>query len=864
MSGVSINRSATTLSVCMTSLMRSGAYTTKPFDTGWGGWVRASTLSALLSLSMGLASAAEVDAAIVRHTNIAAQPLEAALESLARERGFQLVYRAGVMHDLRTAGASGDLTLDEALNSLLGNTGLTYRYVDEKTITVMPAHEATSFDTSGSVSSVKGSTSSFAMNAVNAEGWARLAQSSPNAAAGKQTTPVKAEDGTEEVIVTGQYVQPAAMAGKVAESLRQIPQSVSVITQQRLEDQNIHELSEALKFTTGITVRRIDASGAFNSFHARGYDSSVLQLDGLTVPTDGNRSYFDMAMYERVEVQRGAAGLFQGAGEPGVTINLARKRALAPFQTQYAVSAGSWDNYRGDIDITGALTKSERIRGRFVAAVNDFDTYMDGIDGEKKFGYGTLEFSLTDSTNLSVGAAYQEVQGVQSWGLPAWPGGRLLDELPRSATIVFDWSGQSLRTKDVFAELEQHFQNGSYLKVAARQYERSNRAMNAYLTEPNAQGDISTLYMQAQYPKGLDRSLDVFYNLPLHFANQEHKLLVGADYRTSETDRQGSRFATIPGAATNILIRDPAAVPTPAWPGDQHLFDEQESYGVYGRVHYKPLSALTLIGGGRMSWWDSTRDNVLTGARMSAYEQEGEFTPYAAAVLDVSEAFSVYASYAEIFQPQNNLTFTGEQIDPRTGGQIEAGVKAEFLDKRLNAHMAIYRLQDENRAVADALHQGFFVAQGKIRSEGFESTVVGQLAQNWNVTAGYAYTTIKYIEATAAEKRNQSFTLTPKHNFNIWTHYRFAGQILSGLELGVGLRAVSEYYSENFQGIRLQSDGYTIASLQAGYRLSEKYKIALNVENAFDKKYWERLSSLSDGNFYGSPRSVVLTLRGKW
>lgn len=229
--------------------------------------------------------------------------------------------------------------------------------------------------------------------------------------------------------VTGQeqkndYVPGPVTIAKGRQRIREIPQSVSVITQQRMEDQNLTTIPEVVKQTTGVTVQRFDGAGLFNSYNARGYQIDTLLLEGLPRDNTGNVTEFDTAIYERIELLKGPAGLFLGAGEPGAMLNLARKRAQARTDVAGTFSLGSWDRYRAQLDVTGALNESGSVRGRFVGLHDEGDSFLDVVNYEKQLVYGTLEFDLTTRTTLSAGVTHQEIDSVIDRGLPAYADGR--------------------------------------------------------------------------------------------------------------------------------------------------------------------------------------------------------------------------------------------------------------------------------------------------------------------------------------------------------------------------------------------------------------------------------------------------------
>jgi outer membrane receptor for ferric coprogen and ferric-rhodotorulic acid len=817
--------------------------------------MRNSSRLILAALILSSAGALQAEDAQPVRVAVSAQPIATAINELSRQSGLHIVIDSRAAEGVISTPVDGTLSAEAALTKLLENTGLEFEYLGENSVAVVKKGRPIAQHGEASKAARPGE------DAVNQP--FRLAQASAGQeSAGSSDSGSTARDDVAEVVVRGNYAHKGAatVGGKTQQSLRYIPQSISVLTRQRLDDQNISSLPEALKYTTGVTVQRFDGAGIFNTFHARGYAADSYLIDGLNLRTDNNMVDLDLAIFDRIEVMRGPAGLFQGAGEPGITVSLARKRALGPTKVQTALSGGSWENYRGELDVTGALTESERVRGRAVAVLHDRDTHLEGIGSNKKLIYATTEFDVWENATLSLGGTYQDVRSVTDQGLPALVTGELLD-LPRSTSISASWNLQDMQTAEVFADLENHFANGGLLRIAVRRQERDMFYRSARPAGVDVAGNAtlqSTLNVRAKN----DSVADVFYTTPFDLAGRKHNLLVGVDYRKGDADvRSGAALDQI----TNVYTHDRDAFPLPTFVDNFHTLTDVEEYGVYSQLRLRPMDRLQVMLGGRMSWWDSADRNVFVpDSATLEVEADGEFTPYAGLVFDLNDVLSLYASYADIYKAQAERTIEGEQIRPRVGAQYEAGLKGEFMDGQVNAHAAVFRLVDENRALADLANPGFFLPLGKVRSQGAEAEINGKLTPNLSVSAGYAYNDTKYLRA-APNLQGQTFsTFTPSHTGNVWMHYAFRGGSLQGLELGLGARAVSEFYNANAAGIRWVADSYTVVSSQVAYAFSERHKLALNVENVLDEKYYEKVFTNTRQNYYGAPLSFVLTLRSQF
>jgi TonB-dependent siderophore receptor len=672
---------------------------------------------------------------------------------------------------------------------------------------------------------------------------------------------VQAPEVTDASTEGSGYAAPATTLGKGVQSLRELPHSVTIITRQQLTDQNINTIESALKNVTGVTIQRYDATGTYTQFIARGYAADTYQLDGLNLQTDTNGIYFDLAAYDRVEVQRGAAGLFSGVGEPGVTVNMARKRAWSDFHFDGGLTVGSWNDRRVDLDLNTPLNDDGSVRGRLVGVLQNFDTFMDGIDDNKKrLIYGTLETDLTEQTTVSLGVTWQNVDTVLSRGLPTFANAQLID-MPRSTMPVMDWNYQELDSKSAFVELEHRSDDDAFLKVALRHLQRTNDAAYLDPSVPTANGTMNALSVSAFEREDTDNSLDVYYSKPLTWGGQTHNLLIGADYRRSKNETDYAPYTGLVSGSINLFNVDHRAIPKPNFDYTVNVSDtEVTSYGAYTQLRYKVASAWTLIGGGRLSWWES---ESVANRVPSGFDANSEFTPYAAAIWDVTPSIAVYTSYNEIFKPQNARTISGDQIEPRTGKQVELGLKGEALEGQLSYTAALYRLVDENRAIADPANINFSIPSGKARAQGFEIDTRGEITPQWSVSGGYAYTETKYLRSTPAQQGQPISSFTPKHSGNLWIHHTLNENLVRGVELGFGLRSVSDFY--NGTGAQLiRGPGYTVFQLGASYDITAKYRLALNVDNLFDKNYWEKVSGITRQNFFGEPRRISVSLRGSF
>ena len=349
----------------------------------------------LLSLSTLALSASAAPVAV----DLPRQPLAVSLAQLQSASGLRIAYDHAEVAKVDAPALRGSMEPGEALARLLADSGL------QGTVTGQSAQ------VSGTARSAASSDDSVDLGATEIVGAASVAP------------------GTTEG--TGSYTTGVMQTStKLNMTVRETPQSVSVVTRQQMEDQNMQDLDDAIRGVTGMTVQQYGPARV--SYAARGFDVDNIMYDGLATSistyTQDVISAADLAMFDRVEVVRGATGLMQGAGNPAAAVNMVRKRPTQDFHLSLEGSAGTWDRYRSQVDVSGPLNSEGTLRGRAVAAYETHDSFQDVVSGERGVLYGITEADLNPDTTLTLGASYQNDNKNDNWvGLPAPLGGRHLN-----------------------------------------------------------------------------------------------------------------------------------------------------------------------------------------------------------------------------------------------------------------------------------------------------------------------------------------------------------------------------------------------------------------------------------------------------
>jgi outer membrane receptor for ferric coprogen and ferric-rhodotorulic acid len=670
-------------------------------------------------------------------------------------------------------------------------------------------------------------------------------------------------DELEQVVIQGtRYTSKVTVGSKTPEKLREIPSSVSVITEQRIEDQKFTTLAEALTGVTGVTV--IPNDGTQSQYKSRGYALAVMN-DGVPASSalSGYQQY-DLAIYERVEVLRGPAGVLQGSSDPGGTVNLVRKRGRDEFGASTSFTGGSWDDYRAVVDVTGPMNESRSLRARLVGTYQDRDSFVHVNTDTKSLGYATLDWDVGSNTTLSASLIAQNDRDRGPYlGLPAAQDGGLL-HVPRSTGLAQDWEIYKWQTYDYSMGATQRFSDGWVIKLTVSRRDQSNFSHDSYTWDPVNTSTNTVPYVRREYDYDYQRrSADLFLSGPVRLFGRTHSLLIGYNYDSLDTTYGGVSLVS-DAQAIVVPFDRPDLVPDFHLPYNEGGETKTLQRGFYAQARVSVTDPLTIVGGARYSDFDIRSRNIAPSVP-SAWKQgnkdENKLTPYGGVVYDLTRQISLYTSYSETFIPQSTLLKADRSaLDPREGRQYELGSKGEFLDGRLNASVAIFKLRDRNRPLSDSAHPGFYVSAGEVESKGWEAELSGSPAPGYEVQAGYTRLDTQYLTATPAQQGQIFDALEPRHSWKVWAVRRFREREAAGVTLGLGFNTQSGITSTPLRS----EGGFTVASALLRYRVSGHLDVDFNANNLLDKVYYSRLGGSNLYNTYGDPRDYSVTVRASF
>jgi len=799
-------------------------------------------LAAMAAAPIALAQAPGAEAA--RSFQVPAGPLATALAGFAADAGVSVSAPPELVRGVVSPGLAGSFAVPEALTRLLAGTGL---------------------------EAVPGAARTWVLRRKAAAPVAEAAGGTLSEVKVTATMPTDlASEGT------GAYtVRSTRSATRFALSPRETPQSVSVITRQQMDDQGLISVPDILDKTPGVTVGRNDSERA--TFYARGFAIENLQFDGVPSTLDTSNQYTtaigDSAIYDRIEIVKGATGLLTGAGYPSATINLVRKKPTSDFAGSVSLGAGSWDRYRGTADFSGPLNASGSVRGRIVAAAQDANSYVDRYSRDTRNLYAIVEADLTPDTLLTVGIDHMRTRadGATFGHIPLFYSDGSRTDFSRSFNPAARWSYWNNDSTNTFANLQHAFGGGWKLDLAASHLEQSKDVFygSAYNGSVNRATGTGIRMLSGALPsESTTDALNLALTGPFQLFGRTHELMLGAGYSRQQQDSElhTSAFTAIP----NYFAWDGSIV-QPASPKRSDRRIDTVEKGLSAAVRLRPTEALSVIVGARTSWY-ALRDRSTDLAGVTSISDDLDIrhkvVPYVGAVYDIDPTWSVYASHTDIFKPQTYYKDANDRpIAPLTGKSSEVGVKGEFLDRRVNASLALFHIKQDNSAqyvdVNPLTGDEIYTAVDGITSKGMELELAGQITPAWNLAAGYTLRTSKKPQQPdvilSAVNTNQ-----PKHLLKINTSYRLSGA-WRRLVVGGSLSWQSEtyYQTSDANAWRATQPAYALVGLMARYEFDRHLSLALNINNVFDKTYMPGLGSYGTG-VYGDPRNALLTVNYKF
>ena len=672
--------------------------------------------------------------------------------------------------------------------------------------------------------------------------------------------------GVSDILVLGRGYENRFAEDKALATIRDTPSSITIIDTARIEKQRLLTLDDVMKQTSGVTVVRNVST--YPRFFARGFQISSFLIDGTPQQGYASAPYSmpDLFLFDHVEFLRGPSALFSGSGSPGGSVNLVRKRPKDEFAFTGSLSAGSWDFYRGEVDLSSPLNKAGTARARVGAMVQDAGDFMDEVKKDRKVAFASFDLDLGDATTFSAGGYYDDFDTTLAVGLPAGTDGLL--DLPRDSFFGGDGSYAHTKQAQYYAQLNHSFADNWKARATIQYNDLKRREFYLYARGPVtvANGGLLNLETYRGNHQAHALSADASLTGDYELFGRASGIILGADYQRSNWKFQSNYlFAPTPPLLIDVNNPVPPPLPSnfPVGPGSPDYYSGKEiqrQYGIYGQTRIEPIENFTIVAGGRIGWVTyKTQDFDLTPN--GVYTVKHKLSPYVGLVYEFMPKWTLYGSYADVFEPQSAFDRNGNPLGPVSGTQLEAGIKTNIISDSFLLTIAAYRIRQSNRAVTDPVDVNFSISSGLVEGKGFEIELNGKITPQWSISGGYNYNRNRVLSDTDPALEGTQFTpVIPKHSVKLFTDYDFEyGTALGGLSLGGAIT-----WNGRQRGNGVTQGSYFVADVRAGYDVTEQVNVSVNLNNLFDKKYYAEIRDRRFSNWYGAPRSAFATVRVKY
>ncbi|MGQ0684689.1 TonB-dependent siderophore receptor [Bradyrhizobium sp.] len=674
--------------------------------------------------------------------------------------------------------------------------------------------------------------------------------------------------------VVGYLANQSATATKTDTPVLTTPQSISIVPKDQIVDQGAQNITEALRYTPGVTIQSFGANAFFDAFKLRGFDAPRY-LDGLRLPAD-NTTFaiprIETYGLERIEVLKGPSSGLYGQSDPGGLLNLVSKRPTATPQYEFVGSFGSFERFQGAFDIGGPIDPRGEFLYRIVGLGRDSNSQTDFVEDNKLFIAPSFTWRPTIDTTFTILSHYQKVdnKGYQQYVpgqvsfLPN-PNGHIPYSryLGEPAT-----DGYHLEQFAVGYAFEHRFSNNLQFRQNLRYTEVSNdlasvRTEGMDPVNPNRLVTRTYNYVKANAANiALDNQLQAdFATGPL-----THKVLFGVDYFDlwANTDYRSAGIASIDAYAPVYGTPVPSFASLPPF----ILRDDKLSQaGVYLQDQVK-LDRWTLTLSGRQDWASSDFTSKAFYPPAGTYNRNDSAQTGRVGLnylFDVG--LSPYVSYATSFTPNLGADLSGQSFKPTTGEGAEIGVKFKPNGANFMVTAALFDIRQEDILTTSPINPFFQVQTDAVRVKGLELEVRGNLTREFEIVGGYSHLDPR-ITTSIAGYAGKYLKNTAQDQASLWGKYTWYAGPLAGLGLGAGVRYVGETYGDDFNTLVIPS--YTLLDAAISYDFGymrpdwKGWKAQVNVTNLTDKFY---VASCLTGLPYcglGNARTVLGTLKYSW
>ena len=753
--------------------------------------------------------------------DIAAQPLAAALGAFGAQSGIQVGFESALAKGRHAPALKGRMTESEALHRLLDGSGLGWTLTAQRTLLIFPQPQA--------------------------QGAVNLAASTIVASTDYETA-----DGP----VSGYRATRSATGTKTDTALRDIPQSVQVVSRQVLEDQQIGRLGDALANVSSVQ-RGNSHGGSSESFVIRGFHATTYAIDGMLLNPLVSRpeAISDLANVERIEVLKGPASVLYGRGNPGGLINLVTRKPTFTPEASARAQAGSGDFYRLEANASGPLDPARTLAGRITVATQTDGGFRDTFrDSKHTYIAPTFRWEPNDITRVDAGMEYIDQTSPFDRGVIPLNG---KIDMPADRYLHEPWSRDKADKFSIWYRAEHDVNEWLTLRQMTR-WDDSHK--DRYVVDlRGVAADGRTLNRRATDGEEKIRTLDMQFEAIARFATGglEHTALAGFEYIDGlrETSSYRAQLASID-------IFNPVYGARPG----RFVFQESgrydlESYSVYLQDQVDLGEQWKLMLGARYDDTRQTNRSLDADLQTSRTDVDpSRVSPRLGVVYQPADWLALYASYSTSFSPQSARDRAGRVLDPEEGVQYEVGAKFDIIPEQLSATLSAFEIVRENVAAPDPDDDAWSVQTGEQRVRGLEADISGSPLPGWQIIGNISALDAQVTQDTVIKEGNR-LTGVPTLSGSLWSSYQLQEGRLAGLGFGAGVIFAGERQGDLDNSYDV--GGYARIDASLFYDIDEHVRVSLNGRNLTDRKYIETVAD-TDGNYYGDPAHVLATLSLKY
>ncbi len=631
-------------------------------------------------------------------------------------------------------------------------------------------------------------------------------------------------------------------ANKTKTPVINIPQAISTITKELICDKMEFTLKDAVDEVAGVnqysgydeyTIRGFRAENPRDINGLRGYNSTYTSSILVNI--------------ERIEVIKGPTATLYGNCDPGGTINLVTKKPLEKNEAEINVYAGSWNHYRGEVDVTGPLNKNKTLLYRFNAGYDDTKSFRNNVYAKSYELAPSISFIPDNQLKVNIDFSLSHINTVLDRGQPGYQDDTTLKSTSISLSLI--QKGDYLHETDIASNITASYKfndklsfNAGYLNYVTRQ-NVSNHGLNDYI----ARDSVSLYYTKWNYPTHTN-TLTSYFTYKTNTGTISHELLLGYDYVRSKLNL-GEQYYELPdafgegsGIVGTFSLKHPVYLQRPV--NSYRLSDyDEDATDVDGNVYH--TQGIYLQDQMSLDKWKfllSVREEFYKGDDdddSAGNLSEKVFLPRLGVVYSITHALNVYATYNKGFDPfeaSAEAQVFNKPFNPITSQLYEIGIKGNFFQNKLSASLALYQLTLQNVAVNanDLSNPNLFIQQGESRSKGIEAETSGNILSNLSVFLTYAYNESKITKSKLQSQVGMLAENAPRNTSGSYLKYTFSKGVIKGFGFSVGHSSVGV---RNTLEPSVTLPGYII--LNAGVHYNYKhFTIAANFNNITNETYW--------------------------